>query len=245
MARTGSQTRTPTFTDSPRLWLRLALPYLEHVVEGVALDRDLAGVLDHAEELLAREAGRRLGARHVLHALVLEGAVDVVGAEVERDRRRRLAEEHPVRLHVREVVQDEARRGGGAEIVGGRRLPSHEPGRPHLVGEGNEREESPRGILLLSEAQEMVHALGERLDVAVEHRRVGLDAERVRDSVDLAPALRVRLARVAEELRHADREDLGPAAGHRLKAGGLEPRERLLRLDPGAAPEIVDRKSVV
>ena len=86
----------------------------------------------------------------------------------------------------------------------------------------------------------MVDAFGERLDVAVEHRRVGLDAERVRDPVDLTPALRVRLARVAQELRHARREDLGPAARHRLEAGGLEPRERVLRLDSGAAPEVVD-----
>src|SRR5436309_15960594 len=67
--------RTIRITDSPRgarrrasaAAARLALPYLEHVVERVALDRDLAGVLDHAEELLAREPGRRLGPRHVLH----------------------------------------------------------------------------------------------------------------------------------------------------------------------------------
>ena len=35
---------------------------LHHVVEGVALHRDLARVADHPEELLARQAGRRLGA---------------------------------------------------------------------------------------------------------------------------------------------------------------------------------------
>src|SRR5881396_1330856 len=141
--------RTTGITDSPRgarrrasaAAARLALPYLEHVVERVALDRDLAGVLDHAEELLAREPGRRLGPRHVLHALVLERAVDVVGAEVKCDRRGRLAEEHPVRLDVREVVQEKPRRGDRPEIVGGRRRPLHEPGRSDLVGEGNRSEE--------------------------------------------------------------------------------------------------------
>src|SRR5207302_116773 len=167
--------RTTRFTDSPRgarrrasaAAARLALPYLEYVVERVALDRDLAGVLDHAEELLAREPGRRLGPRHVLHALVLERAIDVVGAEVERDRRGRLAEEYPVRLDVREVVQEEPGRGDRPEIVGGRRRPLHEPGRPDLVGEGNEGEESAGGVLLLPETQQVIHALGQCLHVAV------------------------------------------------------------------------------
>src|SRR5204862_1038621 len=93
------------------------VPYLEDVVEGVALDRDLAGVADHAEELLAREPRWRLRAGHVLHALVLEGAVDVVGAEVEGDRRRLLGQKGPVGLDVRKGGGEQARRGDGAPVV--------------------------------------------------------------------------------------------------------------------------------
>src|SRR5881628_3981599 len=63
----------------------LALPDSHHIVERVPFDRDLAGVTNHAQELLARETSRGLGARHVLHPFVLEGAVHVVGAEVKSD----------------------------------------------------------------------------------------------------------------------------------------------------------------
>src|SRR5438132_4525087 len=59
----GSQ-RSPPFGGSAVA--RLALPNLHHVVERVTLDGDLAGVADHAEELVARHPGRGLGAREVL-----------------------------------------------------------------------------------------------------------------------------------------------------------------------------------
>src|SRR4029453_4820860 len=111
-ARTFSRICSIT-TAGPSRRDALALPDAERVVERVALHRDLAGVADDAKQLRPRQAGRSLRSRHVLHALVLEGAVHVVGAEVERDRRRLLAEQHPVRLPVWEVVEEQPRGGDG------------------------------------------------------------------------------------------------------------------------------------
>src|SRR2546425_6393696 len=218
----------------------LAVPDSHHVVERVPFDRDLAGVTDDAEELLARESRRGFGARHVLDALVFEGAVHVVGAEVKGDRSRVLTEEHPVRLDVWKVVEQQARGRDRAEIVGGRRGPRHELRRPHLVRQRDERQEPARRVLLGSEPQQVIDPLRQRLDMAVEHRRVRPDAERMGDAVDLAPAVAVGLARVAEELGHPRREDLGAAARHRLEPGGLEARQGLRRLDLPAPPEVVD-----
>src|SRR5438093_723219 len=155
----------------------LALPDSHHIVERVPFDRDLAGVTDHAQELLAREASRGLGACHVLHPFVLEGAVHVVGAEVKGDRSRVLTEEHPVRLDVGEVVEQQARGGDRAEIVGGRCGPRHELRRPDLVRQRDERQEPTGGVLLGPEPEQVIDTLGQRLDVTVEHRRVRPDAE--------------------------------------------------------------------
>src|SRR3989442_1129734 len=124
----------------------LAVPDSHYVVERVPFDRDLAGVTDDAEELLARESRRGFGARHVLDALVFEGAVHVVGAEVKGDRSRVLTEEHPVRLDVWKVVEQQAR---GLEAGQGlRRLGLPAP--PEIVdlggGEGFDLDRGARGV---------------------------------------------------------------------------------------------------
>src|SRR5262245_16656070 len=238
-ARTFSRTCSITIAGASRRHA-LTLPDLEHVVERVALHRGLASVTDDPEQLRPRQAGRGLGPRHVLHALVLEGAVHVVGAEVERDRRRLLAEQHPVRLDVREVVEEQPRRGDGSQILCRRRGPRHQARRPDLIRQRDEGEEPAGRILLRPEPEQMIDPLGRRLDVAVEHGRVGPDAERVGDAVDLAPAVAVGLAGVAELFRQPRGEDLGAAAGHRLQARRLQACERLARLDLPAPPEVVD-----
>src|SRR4030095_606329 len=129
LASTFSRICSITTGDASRRGA-LALPDAQHVVEGVALHRNLASGADDGEQLRPRQAGRGLGPRHVLHALVLEGAVHVVGAEVERDRRSLLAQEHPVRLDVREVVEEQPRRGDGSQIFGGGRRPRDGGRRP-------------------------------------------------------------------------------------------------------------------
>src|SRR5262245_61253285 len=159
---------------------------------------------------------------------------------MERDRRRLLAEQYPVRLHVREVVEEQPRGGDGAEIFGRRCRSRHQARRPDLIRQRDEGEEATGRVLLGAEPQQVIDPLAGRLDVAVEHGRVGPDAERVGDAVDLAPAVAVGLARVAQLLREPRGEDLGTAAGHRLQARGLEPRQRLARLDLPAPPEIID-----
>src|SRR5215467_12484103 len=215
-------------------------PDLDHVIEGVALHRDLARVADDAEDLLLGEASGAGRLRRVGDLLVLQGAVDVGGAEVQGDRSRLLADHHPVRLDVGEVVEQESRGGDGAEIVRGRRLARYQLGVADLVGQGNEREEASAPVLLLAQTHEMLDPLCHGLDVAVEHGGVGLDAQGMRDAVDLQPAVGVGLAREAQLLLQALREDLRAAAGHRVKTGLLQPGQRLPRLDLPATPEVVD-----
>src|SRR5215472_9012509 len=205
-------------------------PDLDHVIEGVALHRDLARVADDAEDLLPGEASGAGRLRRVGDLLVLQGAVDVGGAEVQGDRGRLLADHHPVRLDVGEVVEQESRGGDGAEIVRGRRLARYQLGVADLVGEGNEREEASARVLLLAQTHEMLDPLCHGLDVAVEHGGVGLDAQGMRDAVDLQPAVGVGLAREAQLLLHA----------LRVKTGLLEARQGLPRLDLPATPEVVD-----
>src|SRR5215831_1769764 len=187
-------------------------PDLDHVVEGVALHRDLACVADDAEDLLLGEAGGAGRLRGMGDLLVFQSSVDVGGAEVQGDGGRLLSDHHPVRLDVWEVVEKESRGGDGAEIVRGRRLARYQLGVANLVRQGNEREEAPARVLLLAQAHEMLNSLRHGLDMAVEHGGVGLDAKGMRDAVDLQPAIGVGLAREAQLLLQPLREDLGAAA---------------------------------
>src|SRR5262249_21469110 len=153
---------------------------------------------------------------------------------------RLLADHDPVRRDVREVVEEEPRGGDGAQVVGGRRLARYQLGVPDLVGEGDEREEAPARVLLLAQPDEVLDALGHGFDVTVEHGGVGLEAEGVRDAVDLEPAIGVGLAREAQLFLQTLGEDLRAAARHRMETGLLQPGQRLPRLDLPATPEVVD-----
>src|SRR5438876_2916143 len=219
---------------------RTSVPDADDVVERIPLHGRLARVVDHAKELRPRESRRALRLGHVGDPLVLEGAVDVVGAEVERDRRGLLAEHDPVGLDVGEVVEQEPRGGDRAEGVCGRRLPRHELRVADLIDEGDEGQKPPRSILLGPEPEKVVHPLRQGFDVAEQHGRVGGDAERVGEPVDLAPAVRVGLAGIGEGLGDPPGEDLRAAAGQGVEPRRLQALERLLRLDLPAPPEVVD-----
>src|SRR5206468_10659364 len=104
----------------------------------------------------------------------------------------------------------------------------------------NEGEEAARSVLLLPQAQQVIDALLERLDVTIEHGGIRPDPERVGDAVDLAPPSGVGLAVELQEFPEPLREDLGAAARHGAKAGLLQAGERLARLDLEAPPEVVD-----
>jgi len=81
----------------------------------------------------------------------------------------------------------------------------------------------------------VVHTLRQRFDVAEQHGRVGRDAERVGDAVDLAPTVRVGLAGVGEglatrreKISAPRRQGVGPAAFRRwsVSLGSIFQRRR-------------------
>ena len=84
-----------------------------------------------------------------------------------------------------------------------------------------------RLVLQRAQAQQVIDAVLERLDVAVEHRRVGAHARRVRDAVHLEVLVGGRLV-VRDARAHLGVEDLGAAAGQaveaRARAGARAPR---------------------
>ena len=81
-----------------------------------------------------------------------------------------------------------------------------------VEGEGDERLKPAALVLLFAEAQHVVDAMLEGLDVPVEHGGVGLHPEAVRDVVHLEVLLGGRLV-VRDARAHVGVEDLGAAAG--------------------------------
>ena len=140
----------------------------------------------------------RVRAGHVVDALLLDGAVQVVRAEPERRLRHADARGNPERLDVRNVVQHQAGHGVDAQRVGGGRRRQL----AHLVVVGVERQRDERleaaGLVLQRpRPQHVIDALLERLDVPVEHRDVRAHPQPVRGAVDGEPAIGVGLV-VAE-----------------------------------------------
>ena len=78
-----------------------------------------------------------------------------------------------------------------------------------------------------ADLQQVIDALGHRLDVAVEHRHVGAHAEAVRGAVHRQVAVAVALV-VGDLAAHPRREDLGAAAGQRIEAGLAQLHQHLL-----------------
>ena len=96
-----------------------------------------------------------------------------------------------------------------------------------MEGEGNERLEAARLVLQLAQCDEVLQALLDRLHMTVEHGRVRAYAERVRRLHRLDPLGGCRLLR-ADDLSHAIREDLRPAARERRKSRLLQGGEHFL-----------------
>ena len=112
----------------------------------------------------------RPGSGHVEDVFFADGAMEVVGAVAEGDLRQLQAQTNPVGGEVREVVQVDAADGDGAERIkaGGGRL-DRDGIVLRLVGQGDERRESPRLVLQGPELAQVIHPVGQRLDVAIEH----------------------------------------------------------------------------
>ncbi len=129
--------------------------------------------------------------------LAHDGALHVVRAEVERDGRERHAHHDPVGLDVRDVVEHQPRDGEHLQIVGAGRVPPAAALEDRVLGVERERDEGEEAaglVLLVAQPQQVVDPLLVGLDVAVEHRAVGRDAEAMRGVVRLEPVVRVLLA---------------------------------------------------
>ena len=112
-----------------------------------------------------------------------------------------------------EVVEHEPADGHGAEVVQpGRALQVGQFGAVWVERQGNERLEATGLVLKFSQSDEMVDAMLRRLDMAVEHGGVGLDAEPMGRAVDFEPGFGIGLGG-ADLLAHFGSEDLGAAAG--------------------------------
>jgi hypothetical protein len=169
-------------------------------------------------------------------------ALDVVGAEVQGDLRHRHPHHDPVRLDMVDVVEEEPRHGDHLQVVrpvGVLPAALLEDGVVRVEGERDEGEEAGGLVLELAKAQPVVDPLLVGLDVAVEHRAVRRDPERVRNAVHLQPGLGVLLAG-GDEPPDAIGEDLGAAAGQRAEPRVFELAQHLLVREAREVGHVVD-----
>ena len=169
-------------------------------------------------------------------------ALDVVRAEVERHLRERQPHHDPVGLDVRHVVEQEPRDGDHLQVVGAGRVapaPLLEHGVLGMERERHEGEEAARLVLERAQPQQVVDALLVRLHVAVEHRAVRRDAERVGVAMDVEPLVGVLLAR-RDEPPYAVGEDLGAAARQRAEPRRLQLAQHRLVRDARELRHVVD-----
>src|SRR6188768_1190537 len=104
-----------------------ASPPGELAVERVALHGHAARLADEADELTDLLLGLRARAGGVEDLLAHDGALDVVGAEVERDGRERHPHHDPVGLDVRDVVEHQPGDGEHLQVVGAGGVPEAAP----------------------------------------------------------------------------------------------------------------------
>src|SRR5919108_308439 len=116
-ARSGDRAGTP-----PAAGAELAAPSAarsgvvgaDDAVERVALDGDAAGGADKTHELILGHLLGGGGTGHVVDALLHDRAVEVVDAELEQQPGGVDPEHDPVRLEVRDVVEQQAADGEDA-----------------------------------------------------------------------------------------------------------------------------------
>ena len=149
-------------------------------------------------------------------------------------------EHDPVGLDVREVVEHQA--------ADGHRLEVHHAGglgdlvHPRVVGVEGQRDEGLEAaglVLELAEPDQVVDPVLGLVDVAVEHRRVRVQAELVGRPVDVEPDLGRRLG-AADLLADLGVEDLGAAAGQAAQAGVDQLLQDLADREPGDLGEELD-----
>ena len=118
-----------------------------------------------------------------------------------------------------EVVEVDAADGDGAQRVeAGRRILHRDVVVLRLIGQRDEADEAVRLVLQVAQLAQVIHAVGERLDVAVEHGAGAAPPQPMPGAMDVEIFLGGFLAlgdRGADFLA----EDLRAAAGERIEAG--------------------------
>ena len=198
----------------------------DRFVEGISLDGRQAGFTNGLDHVRLGLQLRRGGAGHVEDVLLDDRAVDVVRAVTQRHLSQLQAEAHPIGGDVGEIVEVDAADGDGAQrIITGRRMFDGNVVVLRLIGERNERGEAVRLVLQRAQLPQMIHAVGERFDMAVEHGAGAALAQTVPGAVDIQIFLGgffslgdLRADFLAENFR--------AAPGERVQAGGLQFGER-------------------
>ena len=89
---------------------------VRRAVQRVPLHRLAAGFADQLQQFRAAQALHRGGAGIVIDPLFHDGAVDVVGAEAQRDLRDPRGHHHPIGFDVRDVVEHQPRHRDVADV---------------------------------------------------------------------------------------------------------------------------------
>ena len=172
----------------------------DRLVERVPFDRLLPRPADQRHDLVVRQPHRRRRAGLVVDALENHRALQVVTAKGQRDLGDERRHHGPMRLDVRDVVEQQPSHRDVLEVVeAGRRRPGAAQRLAQLVvigviGERDVGQEAAGFVLERAQRQQVIDAICERLDVAVQHRAVRWHAELVRLAMYREPLLTGELA---------------------------------------------------
>ena len=217
------------------------IPHFDRLVEGVALHRGAAGFADGFDHLGFGLQLRRFGAGHVEDVFLDDGAVQVVRAVAQRHLRQLQPQAHPIGGDVIEVVEVDAADGDGAQGVEARgRVLHRDVVVLRLIGQRDEADEPVRLILQGAQLAQVIHAVGERFDMAEEHRAGAAAAQAMPGAMDVEVFLGGFLA-PGDGGADFLAEDLRAAAGEGIEAGVLQGAPACRRRTssparPGAGP---------
>src|SRR2546426_8834902 len=156
------------------LWLGLVSFERAHgLVEGIALDRLLPCPTGQRDDFVVREPHRRWRAGFVIDALEHDRSLEVVTPEGQGDLGNKGRHHRPVRLHVRNVVEQDPADGDVLEVVeSGRRCARASELLAELVvigviGEWNVGQEATGLVLQSTEREQVIDAILAWLDVTI------------------------------------------------------------------------------
>src|SRR6266404_4072855 len=171
---------------------------------------------------------RRGCARHVKDFLFHDRAVQVVDAVTERDLGKRQSHADPICGQVVDVIEINAadrevtklfnRRGG---------FDMREDGGLRFERERNKAGKAPSFVLQFAQLAQMIHALGESLDVSVEHGARAPSTHGVPDAMNIEPFRGAFLA-TANFIAYCGVENFCASAGHRSETGLAQKRKRFV-----------------